>query len=56
MKVSVGSEMARNANENEFQTSKMATKMKVTAKMVRNASELQDPLSFYLNFNGLVVY
>jgi hypothetical protein len=24
MKVSVGSEMARNANENEFQTSKMA--------------------------------
>jgi hypothetical protein len=25
MKVSVESEMARNANENEFQTSKMAT-------------------------------
>jgi hypothetical protein len=29
MKVSVGSEMARNAKENEFQTSKMTAKMKV---------------------------
>jgi hypothetical protein len=29
MKVSVGSEMARNANENEFQTSKMVAEVKV---------------------------
>jgi hypothetical protein len=34
MKVSVGSEMARNANENEFQTSKMATGEKWNQKLI----------------------
>jgi hypothetical protein len=45
--------MARNANENEFQTSKMAAKMKFVfgSEMARNArktGELQEPWSFYL--------
>ncbi len=47
MKVSVGSEMARNANENEFQTSKMAAgshfeeniKVEFWSEMARNAIE-----------------
>ncbi len=47
MKVSVGSEIARNANENEFWTSEIAAKMKVvfSSEMARNArktGELQD--------------
>jgi hypothetical protein len=35
MKVSVGSEMARNANENEFQTSKMAVSGSFENKKVK---------------------
>ncbi len=39
MKVLVGSEMARNANENEFQTSKKNMKVAFWSEMVRNANE-----------------